>query len=263
MSYSLSEAYADLYNPRKAEENALFYDNLRFVDYLSQEDIQEVMESLLWEFIDYGHSLDESYDLISGVFSDSILEEILYETKELYLDEGLGSALTRLGGKVERGEQRLGQFAARQRQRASDTASAARQFGSAQKQRLQARQAQVQTGLSSARKAIVSAPGIVSRAVTGAASRGAQTAGRQVGQAKAALGSLVRKGIGKVASAGERLGSGISSAGARAHTVNMYPVSGGTQPMGSFRRTPVGTSKRERLGGAISRAASRLDQKKK
>ena len=33
--YHLTEAYGNLYNPRKADET--FYENLRFVDYLMQE----------------------------------------------------------------------------------------------------------------------------------------------------------------------------------------------------------------------------------
>lgn len=76
--YHLTEAYGNLYNPRKADET--FYENLRFVDYLMQEEIEEVMESLLWEFMDYGNTLDESYDLIESVFSDDvILEGVLME----------------------------------------------------------------------------------------------------------------------------------------------------------------------------------------
>lgn len=78
--YHLTEAYGNLYNPRKADET--FYENLRFVDYLMQEEIEEVMESLLWEFMDYGNTLDESYSLIEGVFSDDvILEEVLTEAR--------------------------------------------------------------------------------------------------------------------------------------------------------------------------------------
>jgi hypothetical protein len=76
--YYLTEAYGELYNPRRADET--FYENLRFVDYLMQEEIEEVMESLLWEFMDYGNTLDESHSLIESVFSDSvILEGVLME----------------------------------------------------------------------------------------------------------------------------------------------------------------------------------------
>lgn len=76
--YYLTEAYGELYNPRRADET--FYENLRFVDYLMQEEIEEVMESLLWEFMDYGNTLDESHSLIQSVFSDSvILEGVLME----------------------------------------------------------------------------------------------------------------------------------------------------------------------------------------
>ena len=75
--YYLTEAYGELYNPRKTDDT--FYENLKFVDYLMNEQIEEVMESLLWEFMDYGNTLDESYTLIENTFSDVILEEVLAE----------------------------------------------------------------------------------------------------------------------------------------------------------------------------------------
>lgn len=253
--YHLTEAYADLHNPRKIEENKMFYDNLRFVDYLSQEDIQEVMESIIWECMDYGNSLQESYDMISEVFSNNILEEVLFETKECYLDESIGSAISSLGQKIERGEQRAGRFVTRQRQRASDAASATREFGSAQKQRLQARQAQIQGGLSAAGKAIANAPGAAYRATAGAAGRAYKAASGQVGKAQAALGSLARRGLSKLSRTGITLGDVIRRSGEAAHLKKEYSATGGTTPTRVYRTTPLGRSKRERLGTAISQMA--------
>jgi hypothetical protein len=76
--YHLTEAYGELYNSRFTE--ASFYDNLRFVDYLQQEEIEEVMESLIWEFMDYGDTLDEAVDTLEVTFSD---DEVLSESLEL------------------------------------------------------------------------------------------------------------------------------------------------------------------------------------
>ena len=76
--YHLTEAYGELYNPRLTE--ASFYDNLRFVDYLQQEEIEEVMESLIWEFMDYGDTFEEAVNTLEATFSD---EEILSESLEL------------------------------------------------------------------------------------------------------------------------------------------------------------------------------------
>jgi len=76
--YHLTEAYGELYNSRFTE--ASFYDNLRFVDYLQQEEIEEVMESLIWEFMDYGDTLDEAVDTLEATFSDN---EILAESLEM------------------------------------------------------------------------------------------------------------------------------------------------------------------------------------
>lgn len=70
--YHLSEAYASIYNPRLTED---FDDNLRFIDYMLDEDIEEVVESLFWEFRDYGHSIDESIDLLRASANDEILCE--------------------------------------------------------------------------------------------------------------------------------------------------------------------------------------------
>ena len=73
--YHLTEAYGKLYNPRITEEH--YYDNLKFVDYLQTEQIQEVMESLIWEFMDYGDTLGEAVDTLTAIFTD---DEILLET---------------------------------------------------------------------------------------------------------------------------------------------------------------------------------------
>lgn len=80
--YQLTEAYGELYNARLTEES--FYDNLRFVDYLQQEQIEEVMESLIWEFMDYGDTLEEAADTLYTVFND---DQVLTESLEIIWEE--------------------------------------------------------------------------------------------------------------------------------------------------------------------------------
>ena len=79
--YHLSEAYSNLYNPRLQEN---FDDNLQFIDYMLDEDIEEVVESLFWEFRDYGHSIEEAIDLLKECASTEVITEsmeVLSESK--------------------------------------------------------------------------------------------------------------------------------------------------------------------------------------
>lgn len=75
--YHLTEAYGELYNQNLTESS--FYENLRFVDYLQPEQIEEVLESLIWEFMDYGDTLDEAVDTLETIFSD---DDVLCESLE-------------------------------------------------------------------------------------------------------------------------------------------------------------------------------------
>lgn len=86
--YQLTESYSYLYNNRNLEEKINFYDNLRFIDELDSHEIESVMESALWELMDYGNTLDEAYDVIYNVFSQPLIEEIILDIQESYLAEG-------------------------------------------------------------------------------------------------------------------------------------------------------------------------------
>jgi hypothetical protein len=70
--YQLSEAYSEIYDYRKIEES---FDNLRFVDYLLPEHIEEVIEELVWEFRDYGNTLQESFEMIDYALEDQVICE--------------------------------------------------------------------------------------------------------------------------------------------------------------------------------------------
>ena len=76
-TYHLTEAYGDLHNPRVTDSN--YFQNLRFVDDLQQNEMQEVMESLIWEFMDYGDSFDEATKILETAFSD---DTVLCESLE-------------------------------------------------------------------------------------------------------------------------------------------------------------------------------------
>jgi hypothetical protein len=124
--YALSEAYSEIYDHRKIEES---FDNFRFVDYMLPEHIEEVIEELVWEFRDYGNTLQESFEMIDHALEDQVICEsydqliadVLYEatvTKGKDRSKFAGSAQGRVTtGKtyrfdpqeVERRAKRLGQ----------------------------------------------------------------------------------------------------------------------------------------------------------
>jgi hypothetical protein len=82
--YSLTESYSEIYDHRKVED---LFDNLRFVDYMLQEDIEQVVEELVWEFRDYGNTLQEAFEMIDYALEDTVIcesynqliEDVLYE----------------------------------------------------------------------------------------------------------------------------------------------------------------------------------------
>lgn len=71
-AYFLSEAYQSVYKQRLTED---FDDNLRFVDYMTDEDIEAVVESLLWEFQDYGCTMNEAFEFLYGAASPQVITE--------------------------------------------------------------------------------------------------------------------------------------------------------------------------------------------
>lgn len=92
--FTLTEAYSEIYNPKNVDN---IFDNLRFVDYMQDEEIQSVIEELVWEFRDYGHTMDEAFDLIDYALQDEVIcesyeelaSDILYEAT---VTKGMGRA---------------------------------------------------------------------------------------------------------------------------------------------------------------------------
>lgn len=226
--YYLTEAYGELYNPRKADET--FYENLRFVDYLMQEEIEEVMESLLWEFMDYGNTLDESHKIIENCFSDVILEEVLSEARM----------------SPQRMAQRAAERQATLKQVAGEKATARRQ----------ARVAKVTGALKKAGQAVGKAATGVGSAVSSAARAGKTAAAGAYdrakglpGKAMVALKGVVRKGA---MAAGRKIEKSGEEARKKAQT-----AAGGASYSGSS------TLERSRARTAGIEAASKTGSKRK
>ncbi len=242
--YYLTEAYGNLYNPRKADET--FYENLRFVDYLMQEEIEEVMESLLWEFMDYGNTLDESYNLIESVFSDDvILEEALFEA-------------------VRMSPQRMAQ------RQAERQATLQQVSGEKAQARKEARKAAVTGALRSAGKAVQGAATGVGSAAMGAMRAGKQAAAGaydrakgKAGEAMAALRGVVRKGVRKGVASAYKAGRSTERAGREAERtrVTTTTTSGGGRDAAPSTQTTVeksGGAKRRAIGSLLARAGKKL-----
>lgn len=180
--YHLSEAYASIYNPRLQED---FNDNLRFIDYMLDEDIEEVVESLFWEFRDYGNSIDEAIELLKA----SASTEVINESLEI-LTEARYSA---------RQMQDRAAFRAKQQ---SDTESTTRTKDAQIRQNQ--RKARIDGAISRVKAAWKGAAGGLGRAAK-AVSSGVSKAGEFVSQqrqaAKAKLQKLVRTGAAKAGQA--------------------------------------------------------------
>lgn len=227
--YYLTEAYGELYNPRRADET--FYENLRFVDYLMQEEIEEVMESLLWEFMDYGNTLDESHSLIQSVFSDSvILEGVLMELNP-YAPAGSKEArqYAKSTTRSKRGAERAAAVTGALKKAKETVSKAATGVGSAV--------------ASAARAGKTAAAGAYDRA------KGLP------GKAMAALKGVVRKG----AAAAIKAGRSTERAGKEAErtTVTTTTTSGGGRGAAPSTETTVeksGGAKRRAIGGLLKKA---------
>ena len=240
--YHLTEAYGNLYNPRKADET--FYENLRFVDYLMQEEIEEVMESLLWEIMDYGNTLDESYGLIKDTFSDVILEEVLNEARM----------------SPQRMAQRAAERQATLKQVAGEKSTAKR------KERV----AKVTGALKKAGETVKGAATGASSATMGALRAGKQAAAGayerakgKAGEAMAALRGVVRKGVRKGVASAYKAGRSTERAGREAERtrVTTTTTSGGGRDAAPSTQPTVeksGGAKRRAIGSLLARAGKKL-----
>lgn len=185
--YILSEAYSKLYNPRLT--NAQYYDNLRFIDNLTQPEIQEVMESLIWEFMDYGDTLDEAVNVLQEVFRED--------------GEALTESLDFLCEQSRAGERRMAQRKeTRERQKAEtekvSAEKAANISDTARRARRAERSAMIRGALSGAKRNVMGALKGVHKKVTDARSKLAAKGSSAALRAQAALSKVSRMGRGAV-----------------------------------------------------------------
>jgi hypothetical protein len=227
MSFYLSEAYSNLYNPR-VESN--FDDNLRFIDLMEEEDIEEVVESLVWEVCDYGNSLEESFSILSLAASDSVIteayEEILSESRSQVMArraqaaQGLQTQKTRLQGDL----------------------------------RKQARRARVDGAISRVKSAIAGARGGMGRAskALGGAIAKARTDG------KARLGQLLRRGIKATGRLMGSAGRAIGKAGQQSSQSGLASRQAGKVGKGGQMSLVLEPTAREKTGGVMSKVGRGL-----
>lgn len=197
--YHLTEAYGELYNTRITEDS--YYDNLRFVDQLQPEQIEEVMESLIWEFMDYGDTLEEAVDTLEYIFTD---DEVICESLEL-ISEAMSVSQRRAAQRGLRGG-----YSAQDAARFQTTASAS---GRKATQDLEAASKLAKSALSSASDSAARAR----RAERAASIRGALRGAKQSVKGALSKGQqYVTNKRSQLAAAGSRMAtraaSGLSSA---------------------------------------------------
>jgi hypothetical protein len=256
MSYHLSEAYIDLYNPRT---DSNFDDNLRFVDSMSNEDIEEVLESFVWELQDYGQTLDEAIQSIFDITSYEVVTEA-YETilESHLLNESRSQVMARRR-KAEEGlrrgvEDRKNQQAynAGKPVQISKDSIAKTTPNSRRESRISRVTHAARSLASRARSGVISKVKAAQAGATGGMARAQKALGGSASSGKARLKQLLRTGakvIGKgLTSAGRAMsksGEKTSAAGKgrRETQGGIYVVVGGER-----KDVP---SKREKAGGAM------------
>lgn len=226
MQYYLSEAYADLYNPR-VDSN--LDDNLRFIDSMEDTDIEEVVESLIWEIADYGNTLEESFDLISLAASDEMITEAYEDLVYEFLPESRSQVMARR--------------------------AAAKQGLEREKARLQsdvrkdARRARVDGAISRVKSAIAGARGGMGRAV--------KNLGGQVSKArsegKARLGQLLRRGLKATGRLMGSAGKAVEKSGRKSSESGLASRRAGKVGKGGQMSLVLEPSTKEKAGGTMSK----------
>jgi hypothetical protein len=203
--YSLSEEYSKIYSNKF---DTVSYNNLRFLDLMLDEDIEQVMESLYWEFRDYGNSSDEAFSILES----SLEDEVLSESLEYICDDYYASAY--LGDK--KAKEYIGARAKQYRAKAKWDSRKARVTGAVRKVKgdIKATVARVanlaksaQSNISSARK---SGMAQLTKLV-----RGASTVGNIVASNTKKLASSAKEGGRRVASNTKKLASSAKEGGRR------------------------------------------------
>lgn len=191
--YILTEAYSELYNPRLTTPQ--YYDNLRFVDNLTQPQIQEVMESLIWEFMDYGDTLDEAVNTLQEVFRED--SEILSESLD-FLCEGRAGERRMAQRKETRERQKVESEKTSAEREANLKTFAKRAADTARRSRRAEWSAMIRGALSGAKRNVMGALKGAQKKVTDARSKLAAKGSSAALRAQAALYKVGRMGRGAV-----------------------------------------------------------------
>lgn len=226
MQYYLSEAYSDLYNPR-VDSN--LDDNLRFIDPMEDSDIEEVVESLLWEICDYGNSLEESFSILSHAASDEIITEAYEDLVYDFLSESRSQVMARRAAAkqgLEREKSRL----------QSDV-------------RKEARRARVDGAISRVKSAISGARGGMGRAVK---NLGGQVA-KARSEGKARLGQLLRRGVKSTGRLMGSAGKAIEKSGQKSSESGLASRRAGRVDRGGQMSLVLEPTTKEKTGGAMSK----------
>jgi len=251
--YVLTEAYSEIYDHRKIEES---FDNLRFVDHMLPEHIEEVIEELVWEFRDYGNTLEESFEMIDYALED----EVICESYDQLIADVLYEATITYGkGDIAGNQRRMAASIVAKKQAAEAEQQA--------KQRRDARRERIRSTARTVRNKLTGPISSVKQAVAGSAGGLAKSAkalgGKVVERGQALLKGLLRRGGKALGGVGKRMmASGINASNAPATTrsvnVGGRKVTVTTEPSektGSTRKT-VGRAIR-RVGVALQRKAGK------
>jgi hypothetical protein len=212
-AYFLTEAYQSVYKQRLTEG---FEDNLRFIDYMLDEDIQAVVESLYWEFQDYGLSSEEAFEVIRESASPQIISESYQVLSEVRNPELRAKARQmKADARVAQREKQLkdtNATSAGVENRLNQRASRVQSNANSVKRRLDGPIRGVQAAMSGAKAGF----GMAKSALSSAG--GAMNQARKEGQAK--LGSLLRAGaqrlgLNRVKDAAKAAAHELSGRGAR------------------------------------------------
>jgi hypothetical protein len=233
---SLTEAYSEIYDHRKVEE---LFDNLRFVDYMQLEDIEQVVEELVWEFRDYGNTLEEAFDMIDHASSDDIIcesydeliDDILYEATVTSSDQRGSRGVNRPNitrdkdttDKVLRRSERIGKIRTANRS-------------------VKSRISKLSGPVSSVKQAISGSAGGIGRAAK-------SLGGKVVEKGKAMLKSLLRRG-GKAMSS---VGKAIESRGKSTSQAGLDSRRAGRTSRSGQMSLDFNPSTKEKTGGTMSK----------
>jgi hypothetical protein len=267
--YSLTETYSEIYDHRKVED---LFDNLRFVDYMKDEDIQEVLESLVWEYRDYGNTLEESFDIIEYSLQDQVIcesyeeliQDILYEatvtrSTRVPLTSSTGRSSTPSTGSSKITLGRGGM----QTPSGTSKVTSSNRFDQNEVSRRANRIARIRSAKQSVKSRISSLSGPISsvkQSISGAAGGMGRAAkalgGAAVEKGKVMLKSLLRRG-GKAV---KNVGKSIEASGRRAAEA---PPTTRTAKVGGTTFTATsepGGKKRQMVGSAVKRVGKAIQR---